>query len=134
MDVHRSPAGLVVPDHALTVRFARSGGPGGQHVNTSATRVRLVCDVAACGFDPAIERRIVEVLGPMVVVVCDEERSQLRNRERAVERLLTRLDAANVRRTARRATRPTRGSVERRLDAKRRSSARKAERRRPGDD
>lgn len=134
MDVHRSPAGLVVPDHALTVRFARSGGPGGQHVNTSATRVRLVCDLAACGFDPAIERRIVEVLGPTVVVVCDEERSQLRNRERAVERLLTRLDAANVRRTARRATRPTRGSVERRLDAKRRNSARKAERRRPGDD
>lgn len=132
MDVHRSPAGLDVPDHALTVRFARSGGPGGQHVNTAATRVRLTCDVTACGFEPATERRIVAALGPTVVVVCDEERSQLRNRERALARLLVRLDTANVRRAARRATRPTRGSVERRLDAKRRSSARKLERRRPG--
>ena len=126
-----TPGGIVVPANALTWRFSRAGGPGGQHVNTSDTRVELICSMAALEVDEQVRSRLVELLGGEVRIVAASERSQWRNRSLALDRLATRLDRAAVRRPPRRPTRPTRGSVEARLDAKRRQGARKAARRPP---
>jgi ribosome-associated protein len=119
----------VAPD-ALTWRFTRAGGPGGQHVNTSSTRVELDCDVAACGFDPATTERIVSRLGPVVRIVVADTRSQTRNRAIAEERLALRLADAAAVPVQRRATRPRRSAVEARLADKRHRSSRTSERRR----
>src|SRR5579862_5090625 len=119
-----TPAGIVVPEAALTWRFSRAGGPGGQHVNTSDSRAELWCEVAALRGDEAVLRRVQESLGPRVRVVAAQERSQWRNRQLALERLAVRLDRAATRPTARRPTRVPRGAVEQRLEAKRRQSER----------
>lgn len=111
---------------ALTWRFSRSGGPGGQHVNTSSTRVEVVCDLAIAGFDPEVTARLVAKLGPVVSVTAADTRSQRRNRELALARLHEQLEAAAVVPRRRRATRPGRGAVERRLAGKREQSQRKA--------
>lgn len=105
----------------LVWRFTPSGGPGGQHANRSATRAEVTFDVAASpSLDERQRQRLVDRLGPVVVVSADDERSQLRNRRLAQDRLRLRLaDALRVE-PPRRPTRPSRGSVERRLDAKRR--------------
>ncbi|MCR1781730.1 aminoacyl-tRNA hydrolase [Nocardioides carbamazepini] len=116
------PAGLVIPAPELVERFSRSPGPGGQSVNTTDSRVELVWDPAASGVltDTQRSRLLTRIDGP-ISVVAHEHRSQHRNRVAARERL-----AARVRELlappppSRRATRPTRGSKERRLDAKRR--------------
>lgn len=129
-----TPGGIAVPASALTWRFSRSGGPGGQHVNTSDTRVELLCDVAALAVDEPLGARLRELLGDEVRVVAAAERSQWRNRRLALERLAVRLDRAAVRRPVRRATRPSRRAVEARLGDKRRQSERKAGRRPPADD
>ncbi|MFV0316285.1 MAG: alternative ribosome rescue aminoacyl-tRNA hydrolase ArfB [Microthrixaceae bacterium] len=124
--------GLVIPGSELTERFMPSGGPGGQHANRSNTRVELRFDVAA---SPTLDDRqralISERLGDEVKVVVDEERSQSRNRDIARERLAARLSSALVRDAPRRPTRPTKGSKRRRLEAKKRRSELKAQRRRP---
>jgi ribosome-associated protein len=104
----------------LAWRFTPSGGPGGQHANRSATRAEVSFDVAA---SPSLSewqrRRLLDRLGPVVVVAADDERSQYRNRRLARDRLRQRLaDALHVE-PPRRATRPSRGSVERRLHTKR---------------
>jgi ribosome-associated protein len=117
----------IAPD-ALTWRFSRAGGPGGQHVNTSSTRVELECELAAAGFSPALTERLVAKLGPVVRVVVADTRSQRRNREIAEERLRDMLTAASVVPRKRRPTKPGKSAVERRLDDKRRHSSRKAER------
>lgn len=119
------PQGLVVPAAELAERFSRSPGPGGQSVNTSDTRVELVYDVTASTALSDTQRRRArtalapQLVGSTIVVVASEHRSQHRNRIAARERL------AEILRTAlapppppRRATRPTRGSQRRRLDAK----------------
>ncbi len=125
---------LRIPLSEVHLRFTPSGGPGGQHANKVATRVELRFDVAGSpSLTPGQRARLLSRLGPEVRLVVDEERSQRRNRTLALERLAQRL-AAGLRVTPpRRATRPTKGSVERRLEAKRRQSARKRERR-PGPD
>ncbi len=121
-----TPGGLVVPDAALRWTFSRSGGPGGQHVNVTASKVVLRCDLVAAGLPP----RVLARLGAEVRIVVDAHRSQTRNRSDALERLAARLDEANRPPAAtRRPTRPSRSSVERRLDAKRRAAARRADRR-----
>ncbi|KRC57040.1 MULTISPECIES: alternative ribosome rescue aminoacyl-tRNA hydrolase ArfB [unclassified Nocardioides] len=115
------PGGLVIPDTELVERFSRSPGPGGQSVNTTDSRVELAWDPAASGVldDHQRSRLVARTDGPLVVVA-HEHRSQHRNRAAARERL-----AARVRELLapppppRRATKPTRGSKERRLDAKR---------------
>lgn len=116
-------------------RFSTSGGPGGQHANKTATRVELRFDAEA---SPSLSERqrarIVERLGPIVRVVVDEFRSQTRNRVLAEERLIGRLASALVIEAPRRPTRPTRGSKERRLQAKGRRSQIKADRRPPRPD
>jgi ribosome-associated protein len=126
---------VTVPRSELTVRFTASGGPGGQHANKAATRVELTLDLAASpSLPPRIKERLVERLGPVVRVVVDDERSQLRNRDLAEARLVARLGSALHVATPRRATRPSKGSKERRLQAKRQRSDTKATRRRPARD
>jgi ribosome-associated protein len=123
---------LRIPDSELTWRFTRSGGPGGQHANTSDTRAEVTFDVERSAvLGPRQRARLLERLGAQVRAVASDERSQVRNRELARERLAARLaDALRVE-APRRPSRPTKASVQRRLEAKRRQSARKADRRRP---
>lgn len=121
-----------IPLAELAWRFSRSGGPGGQHANTSDTRVEVRFDVAGSpSLGPRQRARLLDRLGPEVRVVVSDERSQLRNRELALQRLAERLAGALRVTAPRRATRPTRGGIERRLEGKRRQADRKATRRRP---
>lgn len=123
---------LVIPASELSWRFSRSGGPGGQHANTSDTRVEVRFDVAGSpSLGPRQRARLQERLGDEVRAVAADERSQARNRELALERLCERLAAALRVDPPRRRTKPTAASVRRRLDAKRRQATRKADRRRP---
>ncbi len=123
---------IVVPAGELEWRYAASGGPGGQHANTSNTRVELRFDIAASpSLSPAVRDRLIERLGPVVSVVAADERSQWQNRRRALLRLQARLAEALVVRRRRVATKPTAGSRRRRLDAKRRDAQRKEARRPP---
>jgi len=119
----------VVPLEELEWRFSASGGPGGQHVNTSNTRAEVRFDVAGSpSLGPRQRARLLERLGPEVRVVASDERSQLRNRELALERLRSRLAEALRVETPRRATKPTKGSKERRLEEKRHRSETKRRR------
>jgi ribosome-associated protein len=129
-----TPGGLRIDGRALTERHSRSGGPGGQHVNTSATRVELVCDLERADLPDDVRERLVDRFGPMVRVVAAAERSQARNRALARARLAARLDSANRRRAPRTATRPSAAARAARLDAKRRRSDVKSTRRRPAPD
>jgi len=121
---------LRIPLDELEWRFTGSGGPGGQHANTSNTRVELVWNVATSAAPGPRQRAILlERLGPSVRVVASDERSQSRNRDLALERLRRRLAAALHIDPPRRPTRPTRSSEQRRLDTKRRHAERKRQRR-----
>lgn len=128
--------GLVIPAAELDERFSTSGGPGGQHANKTATRVELRFDISGSSALSEHQRdRLTERFGDEVRVVVDEERSQLRNRALARERLAGRMRAALVPVRSRRPTRPTKGSTRRRLEAKRQRGETKRDRRRPtGDD
>ncbi|MDQ1565559.1 MAG: ribosome-associated protein [Actinomycetota bacterium] len=120
----------------LDWRFSASGGPGGQHVNTANTRAEVRFDIAGSpSLGPRQRARLLERLGPEVRVVASDERSQLRNRELALERLRSRLaDALRVEKP-RRATKPTRAAKQRRLEDKRHRSETKRRRQdRPGSD
>ncbi len=122
--------GCRVPVSEVSWRFGPSGGPGGQHANRAHTRVEAELDLTtARGIDDGIRVRLVQRLGSSVRLVVDRHRSQARNRERALGEIERRLQEALVERVARRPTHPRRGAVERRLEAKRRRGARKAERR-----
>jgi ribosome-associated protein len=124
--------GLKIPVSELDFRYSRSGGPGGQHVNTSSTKVEVRFDVAASpSLGPRQRARLLEQLGPVVRVTSSRTRSQLRNRELALEVLAERLaDALRVDPT-RVATRPSRAARAARTDAKRRRGDVKRTRRRP---
>ena len=131
----RVTASVVVPAHELEWRFGPSGGPGGQHANRAHTRAEVRFDVRSSSALSETQRsRLLGRLGDTVIVSADDERSQLRNRRLALDRLRRRLADALKVDPPRRPTRPSRGSVERRLDAKRRQGDRKRERRRPSDD
>jgi ribosome-associated protein len=109
-----------IPRSEVTLRASRSSGPGGQHANVTASRIEAVFDVAASrSLTTDQKARILAKLGPQVTAVAQEHRSQTRNRELALERLRVRLSEALRVRRARRSTRPTRASAERRLQAKR---------------
>ncbi len=124
-----------IPLSELEWRFSASGGPGGQHANRSNTRAEVRFDVAASPSLLEVHReRLVQRLGPVVRVVVDDERSQLRNRSIARERLAGRLRNALTPTKVRRPTRATRGSQVRRLESKRRRGETKQTRRRPGHD
>jgi len=116
----------------VELRFSRSSGPGGQHANTAETRVEAILNIdASSALTNAQKRRVVAKAGPILRAVAQDERSQLRNRELAVERLVERLrDALKVERR-RVATKPTKASRERRLESKKRRSKTKKLRRPP---
>ena len=126
----------VIPAWELTAGFARSGGPGGQHVNKTESKVEIRWWPAATSMrlTPEERARLVDRLRPRLtqdgelVITSSEERSQLRNRERALEKLADLVRAALVPPKARRATRPSRASKRRRLDAKKRHSTKKRDR------
>jgi len=123
---------LVIPLAELTWRFSRSGGPGGQHANTADTRAEVRFDIAGSpSLGPRQRARLRERLGDEVRVVASDERSQARNRDLALRRLADRLSDGLRVDAPRRATRPTKASVQRRLQDKRRQASRKADRRRP---
>ncbi len=117
------------------MRFSRSSGPGGQHAQKTSTRVEAVFDVeASSALTEAQKRRVVARAGPVLRAVAQDERSQSRNRELAVERLVEKLRAALAVPRRRRPTKPTAASRERRLREKRRRSDVKSRRRPPSDD
>ena len=130
--VLRVTSSVAVPLSELEWRFGPSGGPGGQHANRAHSRAEVRFDVvASSALTDAQRRRLRNRLGDAVVVGADDDRSQARNRRLALDRLRRRLaDALRVD-PPRRPTRPGRGAVERRLEAKRRQAQRKRERRTP---
>ncbi|MCT2338958.1 alternative ribosome rescue aminoacyl-tRNA hydrolase ArfB [Corynebacterium sp. p3-SID1056] len=132
------PGGLVIVAADLTERFAKSSGPGGQGVNTTDSKVQLSVDIATCSsLNDAHRRRIFRNLehrldGTVLTVSASTQRSQVRNRSEARERMATLLrEALAPPPPPRRKTKPTRGSVRRRLEAKKRRSELKSTRRRP---
>ncbi len=127
---------VTVPAVELVERFSRSSGPGGQSVNTTDSRVELEYDVmTTTALSDTQRARVVGRLGSPVVVVASEHRSQHRNRVAARERLAARLrDALLPPPPPRRATKPTRGSQRRRLEAKKQRGSTKALRGRVRDD
>ena len=113
----------------MAFRFSRSSGPGGQHAQKSSTRVEALFDVEGSAALTERERRLaLERLGPVVRAIAQDERSQLRNRGLATERILEQLREATKVQRPRRATKPTRASQERRLDEKKRRSQTKRRR------
>jgi ribosome-associated protein len=121
-----------LPVDEIELRFSRSSGPGGQHAQRSETRVEAVRDVeASAALTDAQKRRVVAKVGPVLRAVAQDERSQWRNRELAVERLVEALRGALAVPRMRRPTTPTAASRERRLEQKRRRSETKRLRRPP---
>src|ERR687893_555009 len=124
--------GLATPLAEIELRTSRSSGPGGQHANVTASRVEAVFDVGASEvLSDAQKARITARLGPRVTATAQDTRSQSRNRELALERLAARLAHALEVRRPRTATRPTKASKRRRVDAKKRRGDIKRERRKP---
>jgi ribosome-associated protein len=129
-----APGCAIDPDE-LRWRFTPSGGPGGQHANRSNTRAEVRFDIGGSPSLSDTQRALlVERLGNELRVVCDQERSQTRNRTLAQQRLIERLGAALRRDPPRRRSRVPRGVNERRLEAKkRRSDTKRGRRWRPSD-
>ena len=132
---------LTIPASELTFRASRAGGPGGQHVNTSSTRIELLWDVTHSTAITEEERgRLLEKLAArldaegMVRVVASDRRSQAQNKDAAAERLAKLVKQALIVPRKRRKTRPTAASREQRLSQKRQRSERKRDRRRDFDD
>ena len=124
-----------IPLEELEWRFSASGGPGGQHANTSNTRAEVRFDVAnSPSLGPRQRSRLLERLGPVVRVVASDERSQARNRDLALERLAARLAEGLHVEAVRVPTRPRPSAKLSRLDDKRRRSETKRLRSRPADD
>lgn len=131
-DFVRVTRSVAVPLAEIGIRVSRSSGPGGQHANTAETRVEARFDVAAsAALTEAQKRRVVAKAGSILRAVAQDERSQARNRELAIERLVERLrEALHVDRR-RVPTAPTAASREQRLERKRRRAAMKQLRREP---
>ena len=121
-----------LPVEEIQLRFSRSSGPGGQHAQRSETRVEAILDVEASNaLTDAQKRRVVARAGPVLRAIAQDERSQSRNRELAVERLVESLREALKIPRKRRPTAPTAASRERRLEQKRRRAEVKRLRRPP---
>ena len=129
MRVTRSVA---LPLAEVELRFSRSSGPGGQHANTAETRVEAVFDVeASAALTPVQKRRVVAKAGPVLRAVAQDERSQWRNRELALERLVGQLRSALKVERRRVPTKPTQAARERRRESKQRRAETKRLRRPP---
>ena len=119
------------PDE-IELRVSRSSGPGGQHANKAETRVEAVLDVeSSSSLSAAQKRRVVARAGPVLRAVAQDERSQARNRELAIERLVAKLAEALRVERRRVPTRPSRAAEERRLAEKRRRAHVKRNRAQP---
>lgn len=133
-----APRGLRVPAAELVEQFSHASGPGGQGVNTTDSRVQLSLDLATSSALDEVQRaRVLARLAPrlagtVLTVTAAEQRSQRQNRRAARERLAALLREAVAPPVVRRATRPTRGSARRRLEAKRQRAGLKQSRRTPG--
>jgi ribosome-associated protein len=126
---------VVLPLSEVEFRYSRSSGPGGQHAQKSETRVEAVFDVEASqALTDVQKRRVVGRAGPVLRAIAQDERSQLRNRELALDRLVEQLRGALRVQRRRVPTRPTEASRERRLEEKRRRSQTKRLRRQPPPD
>jgi ribosome-associated protein len=125
---------VVLPLGEVQFRYSRSSGPGGQHAQKSETRVEAVFDVeASSALSKTQKRRVVGRAGPVLRAIAQDQRSQLRNRELALERLVEQLRQALKVERRRVPTKPTEGSKQRRLDDKRRRAQTKRLRRDLGD-
>jgi ribosome-associated protein len=123
---------VALPPGEIELRTSRSSGPGGQHAQKSETRVEAVFDVeASTALSEAQKRRVVAKAGPVLRAVAQDERSQLRNKELATERLVEALREALKVKRKRVATKPTKASREKRLEGKRRQAEKKRLRREP---
>ena len=125
MEIARAEAGY---------RASRSSGPGGQHAQKNETRVEAYLEIDPCSLDEAAKGALRERFGRTVHAVSQDERSQLRNRELALERLLEKIRLALEPRAKRTATRPSRSAILSRLTSKRHRSRTKHLRRPPGDE
>ena len=131
-DSIRVTRSVVLPVSEVELRFSRSSGPGGQHANTSETRVEAILDVeASSALTDAQKRRVLAKAGPTLRAIAQDERSQWRNRELAVERVVEQLRKALKVERKRVATKPSAAARERRLEQKKRRSDTKKLRRRP---
>jgi ribosome-associated protein len=134
-DSIRVTRSVVLPLAEVELQVSRSSGPGGQHAQKSETRVVAVFDVeASSALTETQKRRVIARAGPVLRAVAQDERSQSRNRELAVERLVALLREALRVERKRVATKPTKASRERRLGQKRRRSEVKRSRRPPDSD
>jgi ribosome-associated protein len=123
---------VALPLREIELRTSRSSGPGGQHAQKSETRVEAVFDVEASeALTPAQKRRVIAKTGPVLRAVAQDERSQLRNRELATERLVAALRSALHVERRRVPTKPTAASQKRRVEEKKRRSETKRLRRPP---
>ena len=123
-----------MPLTEIELRFSRSSGPGGQHANTAETRVEAILDVeTSSALTDVQKKRVIAKAGSTLRAVAQDERSQWRNRELAVERLVEQLREALKVQRRRIATKPTRAARELRLETKKRRSTTKQLRRRPPD-
>jgi len=121
---------VVLPLSEIELRVSRSSGPGGQHAYTSETRVEAVFDVeASAALTENQKHRVIAKAGPILRAIAQDERSQLRNRELAIDRLVARLAEALRVERKRVPTRPSRAAREQRLDTKKRRGATKRLRR-----
>ena len=120
-----------IPLSEIDLRFSRSSGPGGQHAQKTETRVEAIFDVERSeALTSRQKQRVLRKAGPLLRAVAQDERSQTRNRELAIERLVGELTNALRVEKRRVATRPSKAAVERRLEQKRRRSETKRLRRR----
>jgi ribosome-associated protein len=125
---------VVLPLAEVELRFSRSSGPGGQHANTTETRVEAVLDVeSTTALTERQRRRVLAKAGRTLRAVAQDERSQSRNRELAVQRLVEQLREALKVERRRVPTKPTQASRERRLESKKRRSETKKLRRTPAE-
>jgi ribosome-associated protein len=125
---------VLLPLSEIEFRVSRSSGPGGQHAQKSETRVEAVFDVeASTALTDTQKRRVVSRAGEVLRAVAQDERSQLRNRELATDRLVEKLRQALAVPRTRVATKPSAAARERRLEKKRRRSRTKALRRPPAE-
>jgi len=123
---------VLLPVSEIDLRVSRSSGPGGQHAQKSSTRVEAVLDVeASTALSDVQKRRVTGKVGPVLRAVAQDERSQARNRELAVERVVEKLRQALAVPRRRVATKPTKTARERRLESKRRRARTKRLRRPP---
>jgi ribosome-associated protein len=121
-----------IPRSEVELRFSRSSGPGGQHAQKTETRAEAVFDVErSAALSDAQKRRVIAKAGPILRAVAQDERSQWRNRELAIERVVDELREALKVERKRRPTKPSAAAKQRRLEQKRRRSETKRLRRPP---